>query len=91
MPTLRHTKSEEYLESSQDGNSEVKIHIDKVIDNSAISMENVIRDWSDDDVWSQEEDEITAQYLNLRRLTEKDSISEISLESVDSREQSELH
>lgn len=90
MPTLRHTKSEEYLESnvgsSSDGNSDVKIHIEKVSDN-ATSMENVVRDWSDDDVWSQEEDEITAQYLNLRKISEKDSISELSLESVDSREQ----
>ncbi|KAJ6643224.1 Phosphatidylinositol 4-kinase beta [Pseudolycoriella hygida] len=90
MPTLRHTKSEEYLESnvdsSSDGNSEVKIHVEKVLD-GATSVENVIRDWSDDDVWSQEEDEITAQYLNMRKISEKDSISELSLESIDSREQ----
>lgn len=91
MPTLRHTKSEEYLESnnagsaSSDGNSEVKIHIDKVLE-SAIGTENLVRDWSDDDVWSQEEDEITAQYLNMRKISEKDSISELSLESIDSRE-----
>lgn len=90
MPTLRHTKSEEYLESnvgsSSDGNSEVKIHIEKVSDN-AISIDNVMRDWSDDDVWSQEEDEITAQYLNMQKISEKDSVSEVSLESIDSREQ----
>ncbi|KAG4073593.1 hypothetical protein HA402_000817 [Bradysia odoriphaga] len=89
MPSLRHTKSEEYLESnvdaSSENSSEVKIHIDKVAD--AISLENVVRDWSDDDVWSQEEDEITAQYLNMRKISEKDSISELSLESIDSREQ----
>lgn len=87
MPTLRHTKSEEYLESTaSDGNSEVKIHIEKASD-SAISVENMVRDWSDDDVWSQEEDEITAQYLNMRKISEKDSVSELSLESIDSREQ----
>lgn len=87
MPTLRHTKSEEYLESNgNDGNNEVKIHIEKVSDNG-MSMENVVRDWSDDDVWSQEEDEITAQYLNMRKFSEKDSLSELSLESIDSREQ----
>lgn len=96
MPTLRHTKSEEYLESNtgdsnQDGNSEVKINIEKVSDNPATSMENVVRDWSDDDVWSQEEDEITAQYLNMRKISEKDSVSELSLESIDSREQSMLY
>lgn len=88
MPTLRHTKSEEYLESNVDssGSSEVKIHVEKVSDN-VVGMESVTRDWSDDDVWSQEEDEITAQYLNMRKITEKDSISEQSLESIDSREQ----
>lgn len=89
MPTLRHTKSEEYLESngdaSSDNSNEVKIHIDKVTD--ATSLENIVRDWSDDDVWSQEEDEITAQYLNMRKISEKDSISELSVESIDSREQ----
>ncbi len=91
MPSLRHTKSEEYLESNADassvGSSDVKIHIDKsTTDSNAMSMENVVRDWSDDDVWSQEEDEITAQYLNMRKTSEKDSISELSLESVDSRD-----
>ncbi|XP_016934113.3 phosphatidylinositol 4-kinase beta isoform X2 [Drosophila suzukii] len=41
----------------------------------------------EDDVWSQEEDEITAQYLNMRKVSERDTISQMSLESCDSRDQ----
>ncbi|KAH8349638.1 hypothetical protein KR084_003199 [Drosophila pseudotakahashii] len=41
----------------------------------------------EDDVWSQEEDEITAQYLNMRKVSERDTISQMSLDSCDSRDQ----
>ncbi|XP_041673925.1 phosphatidylinositol 4-kinase beta isoform X2 [Drosophila eugracilis] len=41
----------------------------------------------EDDVWSQEEDEITAQYLSMRKVSERDTISQMSLESCDSRDQ----
>lgn len=43
----------------------------------------------EDDVWSQEDDEITAQYLNLRcqRVSERDAISQMSMDSCDSRDQ----
>lgn len=45
--------------------------------------------FTEDDVWSQEDDEITAQYLNLHKsLSERDSISQFSMDSYDSREQS---
>ncbi|XP_002034778.2 uncharacterized protein LOC6610170 isoform X1 [Drosophila sechellia] len=43
--------------------------------------------FQEDDVWSQEEDEITAQYLNMRKVSERDTISQISLDSCDSRDQ----
>ncbi|GAB0094598.1 uncharacterized protein DMENIID0001_099180 [Sergentomyia squamirostris] len=43
---------------------------------------------TEDDVWSQEDDEITAQYLNMHKLSERDTLSQMSLESCDSREQS---
>uniref|UniRef100_A0A1B0CI42 PI4KB/PIK1 accessory domain-containing protein n=2 Tax=Lutzomyia longipalpis TaxID=7200 RepID=A0A1B0CI42_LUTLO len=42
---------------------------------------------TEDDVWSQEDDEITAQYLNMHKLSERDTLSQMSLESCDSREQ----
>ncbi|XP_030386336.1 phosphatidylinositol 4-kinase beta isoform X2 [Scaptodrosophila lebanonensis] len=41
----------------------------------------------EDDVWSQEDDEITAQYLNMRKISERDAISQMSLDSCDSRDQ----
>ncbi|XP_017857736.1 PREDICTED: phosphatidylinositol 4-kinase beta-like [Drosophila arizonae] len=40
-----------------------------------------------DDAWSQEDDDITAQYLNMRKISERDSISQMSLDSCDSRDQ----
>ncbi|KAH8365482.1 hypothetical protein KR093_001262 [Drosophila rubida] len=41
----------------------------------------------EDDVWSQEDDEITAQYLHMRKNSERDAISQMSLDSCDSRDQ----
>ncbi|XP_017057965.1 pneumococcal serine-rich repeat protein [Drosophila ficusphila] len=41
----------------------------------------------EDDVWSQEDDEITAQYLNMSKVSERDTISQMSLDSCDSRDQ----
>ncbi|XP_012271347.1 phosphatidylinositol 4-kinase beta [Orussus abietinus] len=38
------------------------------------------------DCWSQEDDEITQQYLQLRKPKDRDSISQLSQESSDSRE-----
>ncbi len=41
----------------------------------------------DADCWSQDDDEITAQYQTLRRIhPDKDTISQMSVESTDSRE-----
>lgn len=45
---------------------------------------------NEDDVWSQEDDEITAQYLHMRKMRsncERDAISQMSLDSCDSRDQ----
>lgn len=126
MPSLRHTKSEEHLESTNNATrvaatlsndasgggggttvdgaaavNGVKILIDKVPENSlvgsspsAMELSAVhIRDWNEngmteDDVWSQEDDEITAQYMKLHKICERDAISQMSLDSIDSREQS---
>lgn len=76
-------------------NKELKIHIEKCDSNFGGTMTSTIsRDWSEhgiteDDVWSQEDDEITAQYLNLhhKKISERDAISQMSLDSIDSREQ----
>ncbi|XP_064535699.1 uncharacterized protein fwd [Drosophila montana] len=42
---------------------------------------------NEDDVWSQEDDQITAQYLYMRKISERDAISQMSMDSCDSRDQ----
>ncbi|XP_049297976.1 serine-rich adhesin for platelets isoform X2 [Anopheles funestus] len=42
---------------------------------------------TEDDVWSQEDDEITAQYLSLTKMSsDRDAISQFSMDSYDSRD-----
>ncbi|TDG48011.1 hypothetical protein AWZ03_005629 [Drosophila navojoa] len=41
----------------------------------------------EDDVWSQEDDQITAQYLYMSKVSERDAISQMSMDSCDSRDQ----
>ncbi|XP_053662104.1 serine-rich adhesin for platelets [Anopheles marshallii] len=42
---------------------------------------------TEDDVWSQEDDEITAQYLSLTKMSsDRDAISQFSIDSYDSRD-----
>lgn len=71
MTSLRHTKSEENL----------------VGDNTltAYSTSGIVCDEIDLD-WSQEDDEISQQYIQLRKPIERDTISQMSQESSDSRE-----
>lgn len=126
MPSLRHTKSEEHLDSTitaspqpaaQAGDidgthassnvvvpitagANVKIHIEKAATATHLQVGSLPaepttthREWNEhgmteDDVWSQEDDEITAQYLKLHKMCEKDAVSQMSLDSIDSREQS---
>lgn len=84
MPTLRHTKSEEHLEQIIDG---VDVTLLKKESTKNISMPRIsshLDVFNEDDVWSQEDDEITAQYLRLHRKVERDAVSQLSLESIDS-------
>jgi hypothetical protein len=87
MPTLRHTKSEEHLDAlnvTQANSSGAPPP--PPFPNSASNGDL----FNEDDVWSQEDDEITAQYLKLHRVVDRDTVSQISLESIDStRDQSE--
>merc|ERR1719220_3369275 len=39
-----------------------------------------------EDCWSQEDDQITAQYQTIRKIKDRDTISQMSIESSDSRE-----
>ncbi|XP_056647918.1 phosphatidylinositol 4-kinase beta [Diorhabda sublineata] len=72
MPTLRHTKSEENLKH-------------ETISLSAFSMCGGCYDDLDPD-WSQEDDEISQQYTQIRKSIDRDTISQMSQESSDSRE-----
>ncbi|EEZ97712.1 phosphatidylinositol 4-kinase beta isoform X2 [Tribolium castaneum] len=70
-PTLRHTKSEENLGDTTSL--------------SAFSMCGGLCDDTDPD-WSQEDDEISQQYTQLKRIADRDTLSQMSQESSDSRE-----
>lgn len=73
MPTLRHTKSEENL-GGYDNNSA-----------SAFSMCGMLCDDNDPD-WSKEDDEISRQYTQMKKPIDRDTISQMSQDSSDSRE-----
>lgn len=76
MPTLRHTKSEEFLDVYE---------MKKTTSES--STDSGKGTLADDDVWSQDDDLITMQYLKIHKLSDKDAISQDDdLDSVDSRE-----
>ncbi|CAH1114373.1 unnamed protein product [Psylliodes chrysocephalus] len=72
MPSLRHTKSEENLKHES-------------VSLSAFSMCGGCYDDLDPD-WSQEDDEISQQYTQMRKPVDRDTISQMSQESSDSRE-----
>lgn len=82
MPTLRHTKSDEHLDQLGDAVQEMKKEPTKNFAMNRISSHLDV--FSEEDVWSQEDDEITAQYLRLHRKVERDAVSQLSLESCDS-------
>lgn len=95
MPTLRHTKSEEHLDSAATSTSPITqqpqsrpLASPAATSGSSYSI-GYDYGFTEDDVWSQEDDEITAQYLNLHKslASERDAISQFSVDSYDSREQ----
>lgn len=81
MPTLRHTKSEEHLEQIEDEEQKAKKETTKLAIPRISSHLDV---FNEEDVWSQEDDEITAQYLRMHRKVERDTVSQLSLDSFDS-------
>lgn len=111
MPSLRHTKSEEHLDSNlstlpqlqpqqEPSSSSSTSHINSVNEaNDSQTLKtsytnlDVNRYWqeygiSDDDAWMPEDDEITAQYIHMRKIVDRDTVSQMSLDSTDSRDQS---
>lgn len=112
MPSLRHTKSEEHLDSNlstspqlqqqsqQPSSSSSTSHINSATEandsqtlKTSYTNMDVNRYWqeygiSDDDAWMPEDDEITAQYIHMRKIVDRDTVSQMSLDSTDSRDQS---
>jgi hypothetical protein len=98
MPTLRHTKSDEHLDQlaeTESDDHEAKV-IDPILTTTAFSaftrpkemprMSSNLEVFNDEEVWSQEDDEITAQYLRMsqHKRIERDAVSQFSMESCDS-------
>lgn len=99
MPSLRHTKSEEHLDSNMSATSSTQNNSADGNNSGSSTLKtshtnlDVNKCWqeygvSDDDAWLPEDDEITSQYLNMHKIADKDSVSQMSLDSIDSREQS---
>ncbi len=97
MPTLRHTKSDEHLDQLCDNpeNSNQSSKTSTVLPNNINAgkrscgiprISSNLEVFNDDDVWSQEDDEITAQYLRMtqHKKVERDSVSQFSIDSYDS-------
>lgn len=82
MPSLRHTKSDEHLDQLGNPIQEAKKEPTKDFALNRISSHLDV--FNEEDVWSQEDDEITAQYLRLHRKVERDTVSQLSLDSCDS-------
>lgn len=82
MPTLRHTKSDEHLDQLVESSEMLKKGTTKSFVMNRIS--STLDVFNEEDVWSQEDDEITAQYLRMHRKIDRDTVSQLSLESCDS-------
>ena len=73
--SLRHVKSEEQLPDT------VTLSLPPGNSSSTLSFS-----WEDSNCWSQDDDEISAQYQTIRKMKDRDTISQMSVESTDSRE-----
>ncbi|XP_014205951.1 phosphatidylinositol 4-kinase beta [Copidosoma floridanum] len=96
--SLRHTKSEENLTGAEQSAEQTNVPSEEqslpaakqtpvrigYSKNPDVSF-NFIDD-DPNDCWSQEDDDITQQYLQLRKTKDRDTISQLSQESSDSRE-----
>lgn len=134
MPTLRHTKSEEHLETALEGATaavngggggggkvaagggggggsgqqmkkellraslsgsgsglrpEESEELEKASNRSSSESGFDVRMLREEDVWSQEDDEITAQYIQMQKLVDRDAVSQLSMESCDSKDHGE--
>jgi len=73
--SLRHVKSEEQLPDT------LTLSLPACPTSTSLSFS-----WEDGNCWSQDDDEISAQYQTIRKMKDRDTISQMSCESTDSRE-----
>lgn len=73
--SLRHVKSEEQLPDT------LTMSLPSCPASTSLSFS-----WEDGNCWSQDDDEISAQYQTIRKMKDRDTISQMSCESTDSRE-----
>uniref|UniRef100_A0ABD2X175 Phosphatidylinositol 4-kinase beta n=1 Tax=Trichogramma kaykai TaxID=54128 RepID=A0ABD2X175_9HYME len=96
--SLRHTKSEENLTNGEQSSGQQNVPTEDTPQTTIKQTPvrtghgrnpDVMFNFIDDDpndCWSQEDDEITQQYLQLKKSKDRDTISQMSQESSDSRE-----
>jgi phosphatidylinositol 4-kinase B len=84
MPTLRHTRSDEHLEQLGEPELVKKSESDMNMKKHLPSSNSHLEVFNEEDVWSQEDDEITAQYLRMHKKVDRDTVSQFSIESCDS-------
>jgi len=80
--TLRQVKSEEQLPDSSDAG----LNISVAHETGSLSSFSLPGVPDEAECWSQDDDEISAQYQTLRRMQDRDTISQMSIESTDSKE-----
>ncbi|OXU19336.1 hypothetical protein TSAR_004804 [Trichomalopsis sarcophagae] len=97
--SLRHTKSEENL-TGVEQSGQTNVPSENTQQSLPAAKQTPVRagyprnpevsfnfiDDDPNDCWSQEDDEITQQYLQLRKAKDRDTISQVSQDSSDSRE-----
>ncbi|CAB3379442.1 Hypothetical predicted protein [Cloeon dipterum] len=83
LNALRSTKSEEnLLTNERPSPSNTSQNLATMLHSNSMGM---LYPYDNDDCWTQEDDEISQQYVNKMK-TDRDTISQISLESSDSRD-----
>ena len=77
----------EQLQQRQHGWGQTQEAFDDDDVNDDVNDDYDVTGSEDDNCWSQEDDQITAQYQTIRKIKDRDTISQMSIESSDSSNQ----
>ena len=64
-----------------------QVRTQEALDDDDVNDDDDVTGSEDDNCWSQEDDQITAQYQTIRKIKDRDTISQMSIESSDSSNQ----